>query len=199
MRTILYLVFIFVAAFMFAGCWTNDSAETQSRKLVDRQQDIYNSVQAVHIYDFSIPRDIYQQIYDITTTEAIATYTAIETMTGVTKYECPSFGYAIPADSSLTNPVQGTYNVDDIGVDEFSAVIEQAEPNGLFSSRNTDGTWVLCVDLNTSEVYPVYSEHKLTTWPFIVQKDVNGQYHRADNSPVAFRIIVNEEPPDNKK
>lgn len=160
------------------------------RELVNKQQEIYRQTQPVHIYDYSIPRDIYQQIYDVVTTDVVATYSVIESITGLTRYECPSMGYAIPADTSLTNPLQGTYNVDTLGADEFRVVIEQAEPNGLFSSKNTDGTWVLCVELKTGEVYPVYVEHKVMTFPFIMEKNKEGQWIRADNKPIAFKISI---------
>jgi hypothetical protein len=163
-----------------SGC--NDS-ESRDRVTVDTQQKIYQQVQPVHIYDFSIPRDIYQQIYDMTTTQAVATYTVIETMTGVTKYQGPSIGFPIPADVQLTNGLQPAYN-------SGGAAIEQAEPNGLFSSKNTDATWTLFVDLKSGNVYPMYSEHKVSCWPFIVEKDSNGEWHRADNKPIGFKLEI---------
>ena len=183
-----------VMVLVFASACQNDSSENKDRELVNKQQGIYSNAQPVHIYDYSIPRGIYQQIYDFTTTNIVATYTVIESITGVTRYECPSMGYAIPADTSLTNPLQGQYNVDGTGPDEFSVVVEQAEPNGLFSSKNTDGTWVLCVELKTGEVYPVYTEHKVTTFPFICKKDENGQWRRDDEKPLKFKIEIRRSP-----
>ena len=173
----------FLAMFFTAGCEVG--SESKDRAIVNKQQEVYQQVQPVHIYDYSIPRDIFQQIYDITTTKTVATYSVIESITGVTRYECPSIGYAIPADTQLTNPLQPAHS-------EWreSGIIEQAEPNGLFSSKNTDGTYVMCVDLKNSEVYPVYTEHKVTTFPFIVDKNDKGQWVRADNKPLAFTINI---------
>lgn len=166
------------------GC---ENSETKDNDLVNRQQEIYQKVQPVHIYDFSIPRDIYQQIYDIATTKVVATYTIIESVTGVTKYHGPSVGYAIPADVQLTNPLQSLRNLGN------NPVVEQAEPNGLFSSKNTDGTWILFVDIKSGEIYPVYSEHKVTTFPFIVEKDDNGEWSRADNKPIGFKVEIRKQ------
>ena len=167
---------------VISGC--DDTSEDKDRRVVNKQQEIYQQIQPVHIYDYSIPRNIFQQIYDITTTRVVATYSIIESITGVTRYECPSMGFAIPADTQLTNPLQPTHNTGG------TVTIEQAEPNGLFSSKNTDGTYVMCVDLKTSEVYPVYTEHKVTTFPFIVEKNDKGQWVRADNKPLAFKIEI---------
>jgi hypothetical protein len=192
MKLVLFVIFVFTTI-VFTAC-QNDSSEAKDAEIVARQQSIYQDAQPVHIYDYSIPRDIYQQVYDVTTTQVVATYTIIETITGETKYEGPSVGYALPADVSITNPLQGSYNRDDPGEDEFSVVIEQAEPNGLFSSKNTDGTWIMYVDLKTGEVYPVYTEHKVTTFPFIMQKSETGQWVRADNKPTSFKIEIKERP-----
>lgn len=187
-------IVLMVLVFASACRSQNESSENKDRELVDKQQKIYSETQPVHIYDYSIPRDIYQQIYDFTTTNVVATYTVIESITGVTRYECPSMGYPIPADTSLTNPLQGQYNVDNVGMDEFSVVVEQAEPNGLFSSKNTDATWVLCVNLESGDVYPVYNEHKTMTFPFICKKDENGQWWRDGDQPVKFKINIRTKP-----
>ncbi|MBT4121381.1 hypothetical protein HOE31_00295 [bacterium] len=187
-----FMGLLIFAVMILTGCnaCANNSSEAKDQATVAKQQGIYQDVQPVHIYDYSIPRDIYQQIYDVTTTQVVATYSVIESITGLTRYECPSMGYAIPADVSLTNPLQGTYNFDSVGVDEFSQVIEQAEPNGLFSSKNTDATWVMCVELGSGEVYPIYVEHKVMTFPFIMEKNKKDQWVRADNKPIAFKIEI---------
>ena len=147
----------------------SNTTEGQTTDFVNDQQSHYNMVQPLHFYDYSIPKDVLQQIYDITTTEAVATYSVAETITGMTKWRCPSIGYAIPADTQLTNPVQtadGYYTGTAIG---------QPEPNGLFSSINTDGTWVLCVGPD-GIAYPYYSEHKIQVWPFPVEKNADGEW-----------------------
>ncbi len=191
--TFMFTAALVLSGFILIGC-TNDSSESRDAKIVAKQQAIYQDTQPVHIYDYSIPRDIYQQIYDVITTKVVATYSVIETVMGMTKFQCPSIGYAIPADTSLTNPLQGTNNRDTLGVDKYEIVVEQAEPNGLFASKNTDGTWVLCVDMQTSEVYPVYTEHKVTVFPFIAEKSDEGEWSRADNKPIAFKVEIRNSP-----
>lgn len=187
---------IFVSLFgvmLLTGCKI-ETSETKDAALVETQQGIYQKTQPVHLYDYSIPRDIYQQIYDITTTEVIATYTVIETVTGATKYEGPSIGFPIPADVSLTNPQQlnlRRFKDSNVSATYVEGTVEQAEPNGLFSSKNTDGTWTLFVEPDGS-VFPVYSEHKFTTYPAIMEKDEEGQWHRADNTPIKFKIKIRE-------
>ncbi len=155
---------------MAASCEGTASAEKADAEAVNTQQTHYRSAQPVPFFDYSLQRNVYTQIY-MATNEARSTYTIVEAVTGETKFHCPSVGYGIPADVSLTNPVQAfhRYSTTSSG----GVAIEQAEPNGLFSSKNTDGTWVLCV-MENGDVAPIYTEHKVTTFPFVVVRDGTG-------------------------
>lgn len=181
---ILLLILVIILTTAQSECESGSSSQRADRYFVNDQQKHYAQVQPLHFYDYSIPRDILQQIYDIVTTRAVATYSVAETAgTGALKYQCHSIGYAIPVDTQLTNPLT-TY------FDSSSSVIEQAEPNGLFSSKNTDGTWVLCVD-ETGLAYPYYSEHKIQTWPFPVQRAEDGSWHKIPGA--ASTVVINTE------
>jgi hypothetical protein len=147
-------------------------SEVQDSQRVQSQQQIYQSVQPVPVFDYSQDRDVLIQIYRAKN-ETVITHTIVTAYgTGGLIFQCPSIGYAIPADTSLTNPVQmqtQTRRGDGIA----AVTIEQAEPNGLFSSDNTDGTYILCV-MDNGAISPVYTEMKVTTFPFPVSVDSNG-------------------------
>ena len=166
------------------GCDPGGS-EANDRDVVEKQQDHYSKVQPLPFYDFSIPRDVLIQIYNVVTQEAHNTYTVVASMTGVVQFHGPSIGYGIPADTQLTNPLRPAwayrYNAGEI--------IEQAEPNGLFSSKNTDGTWILFVDDN-GDITPVYTEQKVTTFPFAVKPDGQGGWVRVDQKKATFTVKI---------
>jgi len=159
---------------------TSDRAD---REIVNNQQEHYAKVQPLPFFDYSIPRDVVIQIYKVVTAEARSTYTIIESITGETKFHGPSIGYGIPTDTQLTNPIK---------YEREGATIEQAEPTGLFSSKNTDGTWVLFVDSN-GDIAPIYTEHKVTTFPFAVKKSADGSWVRADNKVASFTIELDNQ------
>lgn len=167
----------------------NECGETTQEELdnqvVRDQQLHYGKILPIPFYDYSIPRDVLIQIYNVVTQDARSTYTVVETITGVTKYRGSSVGYGIPADTSLTNPLQyvGYYR-------SAIVAIEQAEPNGLFSSKNTDGTWILYLDFDGS-LAPIYTEHKVTTFPYAVTKDEDGEWKRLDKTPSTVKIELN--------
>jgi len=185
------VVVFFLAGLLFVGAMTlsacGRTADERDTALVNAQQDHYAKVQPLPFYEFSIPRDIQIQIYNVVTQEARNTYTVIETITGQTKHHGPSIGYGIPADTSLTNPLKPAYSRNY----NTGEIVEQPEPNGLWSSKNTDGTWVLFLDQN-GDITPVYTEHKVTTFPYIVKQDENGLWTRADDKKATLTIKMKD-------
>ena len=183
---LILILLIMVALGCYAGDW-GSASEDVDRVLVEKQQQHYQNVHPLPFFEFSIPRSVYIQIYEVVTTQAFSTYTLIQSITGDTVFMGPSIGYAIPVDTSLTNPLQsGRY-----GYHVTSYVLGQAEPNGLFSSKNTDGTWVLFIQPN-GDITPVYTEQKVTTFPYPVIQDENGLWVRADSGAVDFTIDPNK-------
>jgi len=117
-------------------------------------------------FDWSLERNVAIQLYTARN-EKVATWTVWRSDLGMVEGDCPSIGYPIPYDTSLTNPLQQTTPY------SSGSVIEQAEPNGLFSSKNSIATWVRCVvEVNNKTMEaPVYIESKVTAYPFPVKVD----------------------------
>ena len=100
---------------------------------------------------------------------------------GTVEGDCASIGFGIPYDTSLTNPLQKTY-----GGNGNVTTIEQAEPNGLFASKATSATWVMCVG-DGGAIEPVYVESKVTVYPYPVK--VNYSTNRVTKSGSASVFI----------
>lgn len=66
---------------------------------------------------------------------------------------CPSIGAPIPITVSLTNPSQVTWGANNAG----PAVTDQMDPNGIYSPKSGQGTWVLCIGAN-GKIVPQYAE-----------------------------------------
>lgn len=62
---------------------------------------------------------------------------------------CPSIGLPIPNTASLSNPLQE--------VGGAGAVVEQLEPNGVYTPNSSSGTYVICVNPD-GKALPVYWE-----------------------------------------
>lgn len=145
-------------AMSLAGC----DQEDRDKQMVNDQQTHLRNVHPLPYFDYSRELEIYKQIYQARNLQ-IATYAVWRSDYGLIEGDCPCLGFPIPYDVQMTNPVRRDYN---------SAVIEQAEPNGLFSSKNTAATWVPCLNEN-GEISPVYVESKVTSYPYAVEVDYN--------------------------
>ncbi len=151
------------------GCFLDDSQETKDVKNVERQQEQYSKRQPVPTFDWSLERHLVSELYKIRN-KKVTTHAVWRSDYGIIEGDCPSMGFGIPYDTSLTNPLRST-DEDNMGVDKGSlTTIEQAEPNGIFASKNTVATWVMCVN-KTGIIEPVYIETKVTIYPGTVKVD----------------------------
>lgn len=150
-----------------------NTVESRDAKRVAQQQSQYEKSQPIPTFDWSRERYLTIHTY-IVRNQAAVTHSVWRSDTGVIEGDCPSSGYGIPYDTSLTNPRVAT-DVDNQG-DEHSyhggalTSIEQAEPNGVFASKNTSATWVMCLGRGGT-IAPVYVESKVTVYPGPVKVD----------------------------
>jgi hypothetical protein len=159
------------------GC--NETSETRDRAVVQQQQTVYQEAQPIPTFDFSLERQVAIELYTARN-QAVATHSVWRSQTGVIEGDCPSIGFPLPYDVQLTNPLQRAWPSD-------SAVIAQAEPNGLFTGTGGAlGTWVRCVYAvaGRSVTAPVYVESLVTTYPFPVEVD----YAANRVSPIAGQV-----------
>jgi len=160
---------VFVIMLFLAGCVVSPEETTESRdaQRVSQQQSQYEKGQPIPAFDWSLERHLVIELYRVRNQKA-ATHSVWRSDRGMIEGDCPSYGYGIPYDTSLTNPLVAT-DIDNQG-EEHSyqggalASIEQAEPNGIFASKNTAATWVMCLG-EAGNIEPVYVETKVTVYP----------------------------------
>jgi len=144
-----YAIALLGLVLLLAAC---DSSDEEARKAEERQAgtqlETYQKVQPVPFYDFSQVRDTLIQINTLLIEGRQGFATIVNPLTGEPIFSCPSVGFPIPADTQVTNPAN---------VAREGAVVEQIEPNGTFTSKNTQGTYILCV-ADGGKAIPVYSE-----------------------------------------
>ena len=160
MKKLVVAVILALAVLTAVGCG-NESVKQESRA-VAKQQDVYNKTQPAPFFQYSLARDLWVQFYKAQN-QAVSTWTYVTDQFGTVRFMTPSQGYPIPMDTQLTNPLQLIY-------DSSGAVVEQPEPNGLFTSKNTDATIIMA--LNPDGTFsPVYTELKATAFPFPVHQE----------------------------
>ena len=97
----------------------------------------------------------------------IASHSYIVGENNNTEKLCQSMGYGLPYGVQFVNPEKAVIKYDHKAVSVGS--LPQPDPNGLFSPRNVDATWVNCVTVS-GEQKPVYSEEKVVTSPVPLDK-----------------------------
>lgn len=107
-----------------------------------------------------------KDIIEMRDQNALTTYTYIVAeMTGKLVFLGESVGYGIPAATQFTNP-QKYERVNVSGGGYGYQTLPQADPNGLFSPADADGTWVMMKDPRGPNVVPVYVEPRVIVSPF---------------------------------
>jgi hypothetical protein len=165
MNTFITRAFVFL--FVFVVACSVDSQERRDQEAIDKQQAQYGKAQPIPAFDWSLERDLVIQLYQIRN-HRLATHSVWRSNYGMIEGDCPSIGYGLPYDTSLTNPKRGI-NVCS-GSECGIVTVDQAEPNGIFASTNTSATWVMCVG-SGGALEPHYVEAKVTVYPGPVKVD----------------------------
>jgi len=160
-RNILIGMGISAAALLMNGC--EQSQESKDRAVVQGQQAQYAKAQPIPVFRHSMERELLIKLYNLRN-EKVATHTVWRSDYGMIEGECPSMGYGLPYDTSLTNPYQMVSDT------RGATSIGQAEPNGVFASTNTSATWVMCIG-SAGNLEPIYVESKVTVYPYSVKVD----------------------------
>jgi hypothetical protein len=144
-------------AVILAGCdYTPSSDDIQNQK---QEQLNKQAVQAAgmpaitHFWEKKQLRDILEM-----RDKALTTYTYIVDMNGNKHKFCDSIGFGIPYATQYTNPMQGGPYT--------GTTVPQADPNGLYSPADAEGTWVLCLNPKLHKAQPVYVEPRIIVSPF---------------------------------
>jgi len=176
----IWAIFLMILSVSFLGC--ESTAENIDANAVDSQQKQYQISQPLPRFDWSLERQLAIELYSARN-EKVATHSVWRSDYGMIEGDCPSIGYPLPYDVQLTNPLRVVYS-------SGGAVIEQAEPNGLFSSKATSATWVRCiVKVNGKAMEsPVYIEGKVTAYAYPL--DVNYTTNRVTPIENAMPSVI---------
>jgi hypothetical protein len=164
-----------VLMLVVSGCakMSDNTVESRDADRVSQQQSQYEKGQPIPAFDWSLERHLVIELYKVRNQKAV-THSVWRSDHGVVEGDCPSYGYGIPYDTSLTNPLVAT-DIDNQGEEHryqggSLTSIEQPEPNGIFASKNTSATWVMCLG-EGGQLEPVYVETKVTVFPGPVTVD----------------------------
>lgn len=155
------LAMVLLAASQDTSCDapTSDDVQRQQQEVLLQEGTSQTGMPAIKNFR---ERKLMKDILEMRDQDGLVTYTYVyNEMRGQLVFLCDSIGFALPYATQYTNPskvaehYQGGY-----------AILPQADPNGLFSPADAEGTWVLCKNPNGPEVRPVYIEPRVIVSPF---------------------------------
>ena len=139
--------------FLFVYNRSSDQLQHDQQEVLLRAANAATGMPA--IVNFS-ERKMLKRIFEVRD-QGISTTTYIVDMNGHPHKICDSIGYGFPYSTQFTNPEQNP---------QKNVVLSQAEPNGLFSSPTSEGTWISCVDPGSKGMQVVYIEPRVIVSPF---------------------------------
>lgn len=164
---------LFISMLILSGCGSTKSETTKEANKVEMQLRQYAKSQPIPMFNWSLERHLLTELYKLRN-KKVSTHAVWRSDYGMIEGDCPSMGYGLPYDTSLTNPLVATRESLNGWNGNSLTAIEQQEPNGVYASKNTSATWVMCIG-EAGAIEPVYIESKVTIYPgpVIVDYDKN--------------------------
>ena len=162
------IVAALAATFALAGCDAPQGPQPngddiQNQKQAELTKQGVESVGLPAIKNFAEKRWM-KDILEMRDNPKLVTYTYTQDMNGRYHKVCNSIGYGLPYATQYTNPQADTfYTSQQEGV---HIALPQADPNGLYSPAQADGTWVLCKVPHSDRVEPQYIEPHVIVMTF---------------------------------
>lgn len=162
-------IVILASVFALSAC-EMPTAQPTSDQIQNRKQEELSkrSIQSVGLPAIvnNQEKRVYKDIYELRDRPNLVTYTYITDMNGGLHKICDSIGFGISESTQYTSPEKLVSNEGYRDGAYAKIPVPQADPNGLFSSPSSNGTWVMCKVPGKDEVQPVRAEPNVITSPF---------------------------------
>lgn len=163
MLIITAIIFIIAATISLTGCEVQQTGDEKQSKQQESIVDQLRSQIGMPAITNGTDLRLLKMIYEKRDQEGLTTYTYMKNaMTGKLVYQGESVGYGIPGSAQFSAPHKAAWYANKGWI-----LLDQPEPNGIYSPSSMDATWVLMVDPNDHKtIAPVYWEDKVDVFPF---------------------------------
>ena len=163
-------LFLFSIFLMGGGCSNSSSGSADERQAdataeLTAEADRQVGMPAINNFQERRFAKMISELRD----DEVTTYTYTVDMNGNRHFLCQSVGFGLPYSTQMTNP-ERKIRWGSGASSRVMITIPQAEPNGLFMPDNVDATWVLCLNSDTGDIAPIYSEPQLLVSPFRLEE-----------------------------
>ena len=162
-RLLMFTASLFLGLALY-GCQRIDSTnsndvQAQQQEQLSQQSNAVVGMPAIHNF---AEKNWMKMILEKRDDPKMATHTYVLDMQGHYHKICDSLGYGLPYATQFTNPQRIEYYST---ASHYSATtLPQADPNGLFSPAQADGTWVMCLTGDKKDVEVQYVEDRVAVF-----------------------------------
>ncbi len=170
------VVVALLLCFNVVGCVEDRSSSTadedMQKKTEQSMKEANSQIGMPAIENFQ-EKKLAKMIFELRDQEDLITYAYLVNLNGDLIFIGKCIGFGLPYSVQYTSP-QKLVDVEDYGISSYqsndSAIIPQADPNGLFMPDGLSATWLMMIDPKTNEPRPVYVEPQIIVSPFPLHK-----------------------------
>ena len=173
MKKFLLALMLFVSMLTFVSCDVSNSKTSDQIQKEQQEKQLKEATRELgmpNIVNFQEKKTL-KWILELRDDEKILNYAySYSEMTGKFTYIGRCIGFPIPYATQYTSPQRpaGRYETQEAG----NIALPQADPNGLYSPADAEGTWILLVNPKTSKPHPLYMEPKVTVSAFPLPDEI---------------------------
>lgn len=151
---------LLIAGGLVAGCSTQTSGIGQQQAAQSQIEVQSNAAVGMPaITNFTEKKDL-KMIYELRDKANLVTYMYTQALNGKWVYQGQAVGFPIPYSTEYTNPMMYDSNASN---GNYAVILPQADPNGLYSSQNTQADWIMRE--GPHGLYPAYIEPNVYVTP----------------------------------
>jgi len=172
MRKVILLLVMIGFCFGVVGCekvMSKPDADQEMQNQTEQSMKEANAQIGMPAIKNFQERKLAKMIFELRDQEDLITYAYIVNLNGDLIFIGKCVGFGLPYSVQYTSP-QKLVDVEDYGISSYqsndSAVIPQADPNGLFMPEGLSATWLMMIDPKTEKPRPVYVEPQIVVSPF---------------------------------
>lgn len=159
---------------------TSDAKQTEQQNKILQESNRQTGMPAIHNFR---ERKMLKEILEMRDDIKLVNYAYVYSQfTGKYTYIGKVIGYPIPYSTQYTSPQRPaeSWETHESG----NVTLPQADPNGLFSPDNSEGTWIQSIDPETHEPTVTYHEERLNVFAYRLSKTLlnNPGYYAEEDS-----------------
>jgi len=157
MKKLAGLLIVLVLSMGLVGCQVEKTVESKEAEYTNKiQEEAQRQVGQPLIDDF-FEKKMFKKIYELRDNSKLVCYAYTRNLEGKYIYEGKVVGYGLPYSVQYNKPKK----IADSTYEGGYAIVDQAEPNGMYMPDGLSATWLIMINEESGELEPAYYEPEI--------------------------------------